>query len=126
MFTLLTASFAVVIGVVALAAVLSLTSAVRRRTDALAWKCRRLEDEMKTATPMAVRHEVEELSAALAKLRAQNRREFGSLWAKVGGGRRTEYADGGIDDHLASLLALQGKTVGTPPVEEDLDLFEEE
>jgi len=114
------AVFAFVIGAVALAGLVLLTS--RLAALALGWDSRLLEQrasieklraaQERTSTA-TLRAELDDLRGALDVIRASNRRELGSLWAKVGGkpnGRIFEH-DTGLplagDAELDAVIGLQ-------------------
>lgn len=120
MFAVLTAIFACVIAAAGLVGLVLLTS--RLRALALGWDSRlgrhaielqELRKIVNERTPTALRAEVDDLRAALDVIRASHRREFGSLWGRLGGKPNGKVIDNDTglalegSDELEALLALQ-------------------
>lgn len=68
-------------------------------------------------TPETLRAEVDDLRGALDVLRASNRKEFGSLWGRLGGKPDTAGAlptQREVDGSFAALLDLQSRPPSGP------------
>lgn len=115
MFALLMACSALVIAAAALGGLALLIS--RFAASARGWDSRLLKiaENMRTSTPSAFRAELDDLRAALDVIRASNRREFGSLWARVGAEKRE--SSSGVqkpDADLETLLEFQARPPAGP------------
>lgn len=115
-------AFALALGVGAGAAVLSIISSYRLNAaerdlrDGL-----RQLSQLGQGNPNKLRAELDDLRAALDVIRASNRREFGSLWGRLGGrGRQASIIDGDTglplsgDDEVDAMLALQSAKPVSP------------
>lgn len=111
MLALSTAVFALVLVVVALGALGLLMSHVAALTRALASLSTRtalIEQTTSKSAPAALAAGLEDLRGALGVMAASNRKQFGSLWARVGRQREPEYRDGQpVDEEMGDLLAFQ-------------------
>lgn len=102
-----------VLALVVLALLMSRVSALTRGLD---YRIDQLSETMRKSAHPQVVAELDGLRAALDVTTRSNRREFGKLWARIGGERTETVAPNGApaanDDTFAAMLALQG----TPPV----------
>lgn len=122
MFLASMAIFALVISVAALGVAWLTMSAsaagvtkLDSRIDLLQAATRALEQRAMKSAPETLRAELDDLRGALGVLSASNRREFGSLWGRLGG-RGSNHGkiidgDSGLplegDDEIEAVLALQ-------------------
>lgn len=103
----------IVVGVfVAIALLMSRVAEHTRGLESLYHTRAQLVSMAEKSGPNVLRGEVDDLAAALDKLRASNRREFGQLWARIGGpAREAKTFENGEplsdDDELEAVLALQ-------------------
>lgn len=113
MLAVLTGCSALVIAVAAfVVAALTLRAASNgyARMDSLSNRIALLGAEIEKRTPESLRAEVDDLRGALDTIRSSNRREFGSIWGRLGGRPPVEgRAEGRAanDDSFEAMLQLQ-------------------
>lgn len=122
MFAALMAIFACVMSVAALGAAWLTISGYKNgaaRMDSLAAHVAKLETEVTKTSSAVLRAEVDALAGALDASRIANRREFGSIWGRLGGKR--EETNGSVvqtrqvgDDSFEAMLALQSLAPSKP------------
>lgn len=118
MFMLLTAFFALVLAAVALVALALLTSRVSRFIGDLDYRMDGVEETMKRTSTTAIKAEVDALAGALDAFRASNRKELGSLWARLAPPAQTKVVYNGAEEtedaRFKALLDLQGRPASGP------------